>query len=50
MPPGQQTGPDPHCDAAWRNREKPGCGLGAEIGVVLPILTRLRKLRLTRLC
>ncbi len=43
VPPAQQTQPDPQCvDAAWRNAESSGCGLGFELAFVLPALLRLR--------
>lgn len=38
------TAPDPQCvGRPWRNREKPdGCGLGAELALLLPILAAWR--------
>jgi hypothetical protein len=30
--------PDPQCTAAWRNQERKACGLGLEVGVLLPLL------------
>jgi hypothetical protein len=32
---------DPTCTAAWRNRERPPCGLGFELALALPLLHAL---------
>jgi hypothetical protein len=44
---GDPDGPDPQCiGAPWRDLEQPtSCGLGWELAVLLPVLTRLRRRR-----
>ncbi|MCI0636271.1 MAG: hypothetical protein L0206_20510, partial [Actinobacteria bacterium] len=38
--------PDPQCTTAWRNKERAGgCGLGAEIGLVVVALMLVRARR-----
>ena len=48
---GNPTGNrDPQCNAAWKNAEKiSGCGLGVELGILLPLLRALRRRRTTEL-
>ncbi|RIL01326.1 MAG: hypothetical protein DCC71_18120 [Proteobacteria bacterium] len=44
--PGDPNGPDPHCvGKPWRDDEKapPGCGLGAELALLLPLAARVRR-------
>jgi len=38
---------DPHCTASWRRSESPprACGLGAELGLLAPLLSLLRRRR-----
>jgi hypothetical protein len=48
LPPGQQTAPDPQCAGVpWRDLESvppppPGCGLGPELALLVPLLSWLR--------
>jgi probable HAF family extracellular repeat protein len=38
--------PDPQCNGkAWLTKEKSGCGLGAELALLLPLLARMRRRR-----
>jgi hypothetical protein len=32
--------PDPQCTSAWKDREAPSCGLGAELLLLVPLLAR----------
>ena len=46
LPLEEQTEPDPQCLEAWQMREAgPGCGLGAELALLLPLLAGVRRLR-----
>jgi hypothetical protein len=37
--------PDDYCDTAYQNAEAPGCGLGAELAWLLPLLAAARRRR-----